>query len=108
MTPFTAVVAAIFIILAPAASLQHVLAAESPEPDDFVACLIAQYDAKKYTYTSTDGGRSTVLLMSQCDVSKYVADCVAVGGGSEIDCRKKAALLTQIFLKLKEAGRPRD
>src|SRR5271165_2733397 len=71
----------------------------SPVTKAFTDCLLSQ--AQKGSYTSSDGGRSAMLLMGECDATwKSWHDQCMASGDTDGNCTLKAAMLAQSALKL--------
>lgn len=71
----------------------------SPVTKAFTDCLLSQ--AQKGSYTSSDGGRSAVLLMGECDAEwKAWHDQCMASGDTDGDCTLKAGTLAQSTLLL--------
>jgi hypothetical protein len=82
------------------ASLMHVQAqSEKAVTKAFTDCLESQ--ARRGSYTSSDGGKSAIQLMGKCEWQWHAwQDLCEAGRDTDGDCTVKAVMLAQSTLKL--------
>lgn len=70
-----------------------------PMDEAYSKCLLT--NGQVGTYTSDDGGKSAIRLISQCHTEwdNWVANCTR-NGGKDGDCTFRSAVLAQSALKL--------